>query len=470
MSTVSPITAVTPPQLRRRGLNPAVLLFIALVAAGNPAHVYPDENRPPNIVLIMADDLGYECIGANGGTSWSTPVLDDLAAKGMRFEHCYAQPLCTPTRVKLMTGQSNLRNYVHFGTLEKSQTTFAHLLRQAGYATAIVGKWQLGRDLSLPDHFGFDEHCLWQLTRLPSRYPNPGLEINGKEVDFRSGEYGPEVVTDFACDFIERSKNRPFLLYYPMILTHCPFEPTPDSADWDPQSPGSPTYKGNAKYFGDMVSCMDRLIGRLLTQLEQSGVRDNTIVIFTGDNGTDVPVVSTLNGREVAGAKGHMTDAGTRVPLIIHWPGHTPVGKVSNDLIDMSDFLPTLCAAAGVDVPAALPIDGHSFLPQLTGQPGTPRSWIHCWYSRGGGRVTDGQEFTRNQRYKLYRSGAFYDILHDVDEQMPLEAATLSDDARRIHSELQAALDSFRDVRPEEIARQGKPKKKKRKKKRSTAP
>ena len=189
-----------------------------------------DESRP-NIVLIMADDLGYECIGANGGESYATPVLDRMAAEGVRFEHCYAQPLCTPTRVKLMTGLSNVRNYVEFGTLEKSQTTFAHLLRDAGYATAIVGKWQLGRDASLPAHFGFDEHCLWQLLRRPSRYAHPGLEVNGKMVDYRSGEYGPDIVCDYACEFIERHKDGPFLLYYPMMLTHSPFVPTPDSPD-----------------------------------------------------------------------------------------------------------------------------------------------------------------------------------------------------------------------------------------------
>lgn len=456
-----------------RALKSAALGLLLVVLVGGlerMPRVRAAEADRPNIVLIMADDLGYECIGANGGTSWATPVLDELAATGLRFEHCYAQPLCTPTRVKLMTGQSNLRNYIHFGKLEESQTTFAQLFRSAGYATAIVGKWQLGQDLSLPDHFGFDEHCLWQLTRRPGRYPNPGLEVNGQEIDYTSGEYGPDVVTRFACDFIDQNKQRPFLLYYPMILTHCPFEPTPESTDWDPQSPGSPTYKGHARYFGDMVTHMDRIVGRLVAQLEQSGVRDRTLLIFTGDNGTDVPVVSTMNGRRVAGAKGRMTDGGTRVPLIVQWPGHTPAGTVSQDLVDMSDFLPTLCEAAGIAVPDTLPIDGHSFLPQLNGRPGTPRPWIHCWYSRGGGRAADGQEFTRNQRYKLYRNGAFYDVANDVDEQTPLDVTTLDESADQVRRRLQAALDSFRDVRPEHIARQGKPRKKSKPRRKPSAP
>lgn len=407
------------------------------------------DDRPPNIVLIMADDLGYECLGANGGTSYETPILDRLAADGVRFEHCYAQAICTPSRVKLMTGIANVRNYGIFGVLDTSQVTFANLLRDAGYATGIVGKWQLGKDADLPRHFGFDEHCLWQLFRRPSRYASPGMEVNGEPVNYPGG-YGPDVVADYACEFIERQKDGPFLLYYPMIITHCPFEPTPDSADWDPASKGSKTYKGNAKYFGDMVTYMDKIVGRLLDQLEQSGVRDNTLVLFIGDNGTDTPVVSMCNGREVAGAKGQTTDAGTRVPFIAHWPGQTPEGAVCNDLVDFSDFLPTLCAAAAVDVPASLKIDGHSFLPQLRGESGNPRQWIYCWYSRNGGPT--GREFARNQRYKLYRTGEFYDINEDVLEQRPLKLATLAGQQEGVRRQLQSALDQFTHARPEKFA------------------
>jgi arylsulfatase A len=180
-------------------------------------------------------------------------MLDKLAAEGIRFEHCYAQPLCTPSRVQIMTGIYNVRNYVRFGILDWKQVTFANLLGEAGYATCVAGKWQLEGGYDAPGHFGFDECCLWQLNRRPGRYPNPGLEINGKQVDYTAGEYGPDVVTDYICDFMRRKKDQPFLVYYPMILTHCPFEPTPDSADWDPASKGSPTYKGNPKYFADMV-------------------------------------------------------------------------------------------------------------------------------------------------------------------------------------------------------------------------
>ena len=425
---------------------PAIVLpFLILICS---ATVHADE-RPPNILLIMADDLGYECVAANGGTSYQTPVLDRLAAEGVRFEHCYSQPICTPSRVKLMTGIANVRNYGIFGVLDRSQVTFANLFRDAGYATGIVGKWQLGKDADLPSHFGFDEHCLWQLLRRPSRYASPGLERNGKKINYPGG-YGPDLVTDYACEFIKRHKEGPFLLYYPMIITHCPFEPTPDSADWDPTSKGSKTYKGDPKYFGDMVTYMDKIVGRLLGQLEASGVRDDTLVLFTGDNGTDEPVVSMMDGREVAGAKGKTTDAGTRVPFIAHWPGQTATGAVCRDLVDFSDFLPTMCEAAGVDVPTSLEIDGRSFLPQLRGEAGNPREWIYCWYARNGGPT--GREFTRTRRYKLYRTGEYYDVAEDVLEQRPLDKSRLSPQQSEIRAQLQAALDQYAHARPDYFA------------------
>jgi arylsulfatase A len=170
--------------------------------------------------------LGYECIGANGGTSHQTPVLDRLAQTGIRFEHCYAHPLCTPSRVALMTGMYNVRNYTTFRDMDRGQTTFAHLLKPNGYATCVAGKRQLGEETDSPEHFGFDEACLWHHTRRAYRHTNPGMDFNGKPRDFTNDEYGP----DIACDFMERNREKPFFAYYPMILTHCPFEPTPDSA------------------------------------------------------------------------------------------------------------------------------------------------------------------------------------------------------------------------------------------------
>ncbi len=404
-----------------------------------------------NIVLIMADDLGYECIGANGGTSYKTPEIDKLAGEGVRFEHCYSQPLCTPSRVKLMTGISNVRNYVRFGLLDPGQTTFAHLFKKAGYKTCIVGKWQLEGGFEGPGHFGFDEYCLWQLTRRPGRYPNPGLEINGQKVNYEDGQYGPDVVSDYACDFIRRNKGRPFLVYYPMIITHCPFEPTPDSPDYDPKSKGSKTYKGNPKYFGDMVEYMDKIVGKIVRQLDELGLRENTLVLFTGDNGTDAPVVSMMGDTKIKAGKGKMTDAGTRVPLVASQPGTVERGRVCQDIVDLSDFMPTICESAGISVPDELDIDGHSFWPQLVGKKGNPRDWIYIWYARDG--KLPAQEFARNQRYKLYRTGEFYNVAEDRLEKNALKAGQLNAAEKKVRQMLQKALDRYEDARPEKLRR-----------------
>lgn len=145
----------------------------------------------------MADDLGYECIGANGCHDYKTPELDKLAAAGVRFTHCFSNPICNPSRVKIMTGMSNVRNYVRFGLLDRKQKTFAHTFKAAGYTTCIAGKWQLGNEKDAPRHFGFDQSCLWQHMRkrtrdgqpYDSRFSNPRVEVNGELKDYNNGEY-----------------------------------------------------------------------------------------------------------------------------------------------------------------------------------------------------------------------------------------------------------------------------------------
>jgi arylsulfatase A len=404
-----------------------------------------------NIVLIMADDLGYECIGVNGGTSYQTPVLDKLAETGMRFEHCHSTPLCTPSRVQLMTGMNNIHNYTNFGVLERTQITFAHLFRDAGYATCIAGKWQLGKETDSPGYFGFDEYLLWQHTlgrtdehKHDTRFSNPFLEGKGGPVRYTGGAYGPDLVSDFLCDFIERNKDTPFFAYYPMILTHCPFTPTPDSEDWDPEDMGSLDYKGDPDYFGDMVTYMDKLVGKIVNELEEHNLRDNTLILFTGDNGTDQPVVSMLDGREVPGGKSHTSDNGTHVPLIANWKGVIQPGQVCHDLVDFSDFLPTLCQAAHIDLPGNLPLDGRSFFPQLMGQPGDPREWIYSWYCP---RRKNLKEWARNKQYKLYRSGEFFHVENDFLEENPLNADHLDTVAERFYTMLSDVLDQYKNVR-----------------------
>ncbi|PAW83963.1 MAG: arylsulfatase [Pedosphaera sp. Tous-C6FEB] len=420
---------------------PALLLLLGIFAVKLSAAA------KPNLILIMADDLGYETIGANGGTSYRTPVLDRLAATGGRFTHCFVQPLCTPTRVQLMTGQYNVRNYLNFGTLDPKAITFGNLLKPAGYATCITGKWQLGRDADLPKKFGFDEHCLWQHTRRPARYANAGLEINGVEQDYTKGEYGPDLVNDYALDFVTRHKDKPFFLYYPMMLTHDPYQPTPDSKNWDPKATGEQVNR-DPKHFGDMVEYMDKLIGKLVARLDTLGIRDNTLLLFVGDNGTGRGTRSMMGDKVVLGGKGTTTAFGMHVPLIANWPGTVASGKVHADLADSTDFLPTLLDAAGAKPPTGLKLDGRSFLPQLRGEAGQPREWVYSWYSPRQGADLTVRELAFNHRFKLYRTGEFFDLRADLAEKQPLKVASLTGEAAAAAKLLQGALDQFKEARP----------------------
>jgi len=402
----------------------------------------------PNVVLIMADDFGYECVQANGGESYPTPNLDKLAAGGLRFEHCHVQPLCTPTRVQLMTGRYNIRNYINFGTLPKQETTFGQLMKQAGYATGICGKWQLGAEPDLPQHFGFDEAYLWQHTRRPPRYANPGLEHNAKPLDFQHGEYGPELVNDFALDFITRHQTESFFLYYPMILTHDPFQPTPDSPDWDPTTQGEKAKQAN-KHFADMTVFMDKMIGRLVAKLESLELSDNTLILFLGDNGTSTKITSRYQGADYHGGKGDTSRRGTHVPMIASWPGVIKPGVDDHRLVSSTDFLPTLCDAAGVSMPPQM--DGISFMPELKGEKGQGRDWLYTWYSPRQKQDLKVKECAFTQQHKLYRDGSFYDLVKDPDEKHPLTVADLTGEAAQAAAKLGAVLEQFKDARPHEL-------------------
>ena len=364
-----------------------------------------------NVILIMADDIGYEAYGAFGGTSYQTPVLDRMAAEGMLFNHAYSNPVCTPSRVKIMTGLSNVRNYVSFSILKKTEKTFGHMMQDAGYRTAIAGKWQLyGAEHyeemirakgSLPKGTGFDRHALWQVEESGSRYWGPTITIDGELKRFGEDVYGPDIYTQFLLDRMEEYKDEPFFLYYPMALVHWPFDPTPDSADRHSTD--------QQQNFADMVAYMDKLIGRIVDKAEELGIADRTLILMTGDNGTygggspaHQSIQSRLGNKVIVGGKGKTTDAGTRVGLFAYQPGTVPAGKASNDLIDFSDFVPTIADATGAKL--LRPTDGRSFFPQLRGKRGNPRETIYVY---NWPRPEKGQPgaFVRNQRWKLYSDG-----------------------------------------------------------------
>jgi len=389
-----------------------------------------------NVILIMADDIGYECYGAYGGTSYQTPALDRMAQQGMRFDHAYANPLCTPTRVKIMTGLSNVRNYSSFSTLKKTEKTFGHMMRDAGYRTAIAGKWQLlgaehypelirGKG-SWPQDMGFERHCLWQVDKLGSRFWGPKITIDGKVKDFPKEVYGPDVYCQFLLERMEEYKDEPFFLYYPMVLVHSPFVPTPDSPN--------KKSKNKQQNFADMVAYMDKLIGRIVAKTVELGIAEKTLILVTGDNGTHVSLKSKLGDKVIKGGKGKPTDAGTHVALFGYQPGTVPAGRVSNDLVEFTDFVPTIAAATGA--PPLSPTDGKSFLAQLHGKRGKPRDTIFVYYWP---RPEKGEplRFVRNQRWKLYGDGRLINVQNDVLEKNPVHGSELN----AVRQMLQAAMD-----------------------------
>jgi arylsulfatase A len=412
----------------------------------------------PNIILIMADDLGQEALACYGAAEYETPVLDRLAAGGLRFTQCHAQPICTPTRVQIMTGLYNNRNYQGFEYLDPSQVTFAQLLRKAGYTTCISGKWQLNGwqskkpgwdDLNRPADLGFDAFCLWQVSKYKQageRYADPLVVKNGIELPILKGLYGPDVFSDFILDFIEENKDHPFLVYYPMVLVHNPFTPTPDSPEWSDPEMRYPMKKhaGDSSFFPDMVNYMDKVVGRIVKKVDELGLRENTVIMFTGDNGTTTNIYTRMvDGSIIRGGKSYMIDRGTHVPLIVSWPGITPVGKTLDDLVDFSDMLPTLCDLAGAEVPGSLNLDGQSFLPQLKGKKGRPRKSIFCHYWGANGRTLEGaREMARDHRYVLFNNGDFFDLENDIDQKSPLDIGGLSRKEKKIRKRLQKELES----------------------------
>jgi len=414
-----------------------------------PSAVEPD--RQPNIILMMADDLGVECLGSYGCTEYQTPGLDQLAREGMRFTHCYAQPLCTPSRVQIMTGRYNNRNYDGFGVLRRSEITFGNMLRDAGYRTCVAGKWQLAGDKDTPNHFGFDEYCLWFLyppakekagQAQGRRYWEPyRFWENGNMKTVARDAYGPDLFCSYIEGFIARQHENPFFIYFPMALTHAPFEPTPDTRHATPADRQFSQHKyKDDRHMKDMVAYMDRIVGRIRVSLAKHGVAENTIILFTGDNGTDKRVTTETNDGPVQGGKGDMTDGGTHVPLVALYPGRMPAGTVSDALIDFSDFMPTFAEAAGAKLPTDRVIDGVSFLPLLRGEKGNPREWVFCHYWGFGRRRADASSFARTQRYKAYDDGRFYDLQSDPGEQTPLKHRVLDDDARRVKAKLKQVI------------------------------
>ncbi len=411
------------------------------------------QERLPNLVVIMADDLGIEGVGCYGGKSYETPNLDGLAQGGLQFTHCFANPVCSPTRAQMLTGRYPFRNGIpriiylpdqHREFLDPAkETSFATQLKQKGYATAMAGKWQLSflneRDL-LADH-GFDESQMWQIFHngeKTSRYANPTMRQNGKVLQKElHGGYGPEANVEFLIDFMRRHKDQPFLVYYTALLPHYPWEPTPNSDEPLKAANGD----GDKRYMKDMVEYLDFQVGQIVAALDEMKLRDNTLILFTGDNGCDRRITSNWSdgnvSRNVHGGKGTMTDRGIRVPLIANWPGTIKLNQVNNDLIDLSDLMPTLLELADAPQPKQY-LDGLSFAPQLLGKEGTKRDWIYAHYGN--------KRLVRNRDYFLLNGTTLRPVVDfglppgkSLKENLSLEQQQAKQQLEAVYAELDNA-------------------------------
>lgn len=461
------------------------------------------EDRP-NIILIMADDMGRETLGVHGGLDYQTPVLDKLGAQGLSFDHCYAQPICTPSRVKIMTGKYNYRNYIGFGKLDPAEKTFGNALQNAGYNTCIAGKWQLGGDHDQIKSFGWDEYVLCNGVSPIDKKAKPLWEgrerywfnnkviANGKY--YRTEErYGPDMVNEYAVNFIKRERDEPFFLYYPMILPHSPWAPTPHSKGGDK----SGAKISEVQYFKDNIEYIDHLVGRVVKALEESGQRENTIIMFTGDNGSGYPVPVTASNPhlrrvgstsgwsnyeeillepgdksptmkkkgqvvvqegpltettygDVPGRKNRMLRDGTAVPCVMDWPkyrqAYEKTGHRHDDLIDFSDFFATILDVAETSVD--YPTDGISFAPRLRGERNHERKFVFCHYWGAGRDPKKARDSIHDGNFKLYNDGRFFDLNSDSDELKPIAVKSASSETVAAYQRLRKQYQTLRGFAP----------------------
>lgn len=435
--------------------------FVVLISA-LPLH----GDKRPNVVFILIDDISHYGVSAYGAKQLNstegffesvpvaTPEIDRLADEGVLAKNAYAYAICEPTRIALMTGMNNQRNFVQAKALHESHITFGDLFKQAGYTTGIAGKWKQSRGSStIPgeayvDQFGWDYiHCFDLLYEGP-RHIDPNFVINGKinwykglSPESKRRYYGPELVNRFALDFIETHQDEPFFLYYPMLLVHDEHTPTPDTQPnehYDNFEVMTHTgikpdnsfgaFKGDdRRFYPDMVAYMDKMIGNVTDQLDRLGLREKTLLIVMGDNGTKAAFSYTLeDGSVFIGAKGQSKVNGLQVPLILSYPGSIAAGSTYDGLINLTDLLPTLCELADINIPHKEEIDGISFWPQVTGnQNEAHRENLYTWYNANRAMADQSKLITYAQEIGFkrygpdinYPNGRFFDLRTDPFER-----------------------------------------------------
>lgn len=409
------------------GLLAAGLLGVALLPLGAAE---PAAAGKPNIIFILGDDVGIGDIGCSGADNYKTPNIDSLASGGTRFSHAYTVSLCGPSRAAIMTGRYAFRtgatNQDAVGRIKPTDEILTpSILKTAGYVSAAIGKWSQFQ--LTPKEFGFDDHLVFQASGIYWNTQKKGktYDRNGETLPLRDKEYLPDVMHSHLVDFITRHHDDPFYIYYSMSHIHAEILPTPDSA-----ADSKDLYKDNIAY-------MDKLVGKLVAELERQKLRDNTLIVYFGDNGTATKQAptSTVGGRRLLGAKGSMLEGGSRVPMVVNWPGKVPAGKVSEDLIDSSDFLPTFAELAGAKLPGGLVIDGKSFAAQLHGEKGTPRESVFIQLAR--------KWYVLELRWKLTESGELFDMSGAPWAETLVPADTTDPDAVAARKRLQAKLDQL---------------------------
>lgn len=419
------------------------------------ASAFSQTSRPPNIVFIMADDLGYGDLGCYGQTKIHTPNIDRLAAEGLRFTDAYAGcTVCAPSRSCLMTGNhmghTSVRGNTGGQSLSESDVTTAMVLKQAGYATGGYGKWGLG-DLGtpgVPTKKGFDEFVGYlHQVHAHNYYPkvlvrNEGLLPLPGNDGRRGATYSQDVITEKALAFIERNRKQPFFCYFPSTMPHWELLVPEDSfAEYRGKFPEKGFSRPNSRYadqpemraaYAAMVTRLDREVGRVVDLVKKLGQEDNTLFIFTSDNGGALGIIGENFFNTNGGFRGHKQnfyEGGIRTPLVARWPGKVPRGKVNSMPFSFCDILPTLAEIAGTKPPQG--IDGISVAPTLFGETQTRKPEWQYWelprWIRDQNRFADEvpMQAARNGDWKAVRPRAngpleLYNLRKDRTESTDL--------------------------------------------------
>ncbi len=383
-----------------------------------------DDERPPNIVLLLADDLGYADTAIYGSKDVPTPHIDALARNGVRFTNAYVTAAtCSPSRAGLMSGRYQQRFGFEFNTsgaaithresrgLKPSVITFAEVLQAAGYATGMFGKWHLGtRDYFHPLNRGFDEFYGF-LAGAHSFFPAEKREpvyqsiLRGHERIIEK-EYLTDAIARETVDFIKRKKNVPFFAYVPFNAVHTPIEATEKY-----QKRFSHVKDATRRDFYAMTSALDDAVGRIVDALKDSGNERNTLVLFMDDNGGP-QYTNVQNNGPLRMGKLFLFEGGVRVPMIVSWPGKLAAGKVFDEVVSSLDVFPTLCATAGIEIPNAIKLDGLNIIPYLKGEKKGPLHEFLAW-SNGPNKAL------REGKWKLIKSGDhvwLFDLNSDIGE------------------------------------------------------